>query len=76
MVWGAVSFYGQSELAFVQRSLNSEKCYCILNDDLLPMAEETFGELQPWIFQQDEASMHRSLYTSSWLGSNGATCVQ
>lgn len=35
------------------------------------MTEDMFGESQSLIFHQDGASLHPSVFTSSWLSSNG-----
>lgn len=50
MFWGAIFFYEQSELVFVDVNLNSEKYCFILAAHLLSMAAETFRETQVWIF--------------------------
>lgn len=67
MVWGAVSFYRQSELVFDDGNLNSERYCSILAAHLLLMAAETFDESSTWIFEKDGESINRSEYNFSWL---------
>lgn len=76
MVWGAVSFYEQYELVFVNGNLNSKQNCAILAVRILSMAAETFGESKPWIFQHDGASIHRSVYTVFWFSGHTVICLK
>ncbi len=68
MVWGAMSYFGLSDLCVINGGMNLE-CYCdVLSRFLLPYAEQECPE--DWIFQQDNASVHRSKDTKEWLADN------
>ncbi|KAF0702384.1 hypothetical protein AaE_015969 [Aphanomyces astaci] len=74
MVWGGMSFYNKTELAFLEGRQYSARYQEILEAYLLPayllpaMRElsELTSSAQP-IFQQDNASNHRSRSTMAWL---------
>lgn len=65
MVWGAIGYYGKSDIAFLEGNQNSEKYQATLHDFLLPRAAEIGG--QNWIFMQDNAPIHASASTLAWL---------
>lgn len=67
MLWGAMSYYGLSNLCVVRGNQDSAKYCKVLQRGLLPFAAETLGER--WTFQQDNASTHRSNYTKNWFES-------
>ena len=68
MVWGAIAYDGTSNLVFISEKQDS-KVYCnVLEEGLLPFAEDTVGDT--FIFQQDNAATHRSNYTKDWLDAN------
>ncbi|KAF0704573.1 hypothetical protein AaE_014868 [Aphanomyces astaci] len=78
MVWGRISFYNKTELAFLEGRQDSARYQETLDTYLLPAMRE-LSELtscaQP-IFQQDNASIHRSRSTMAWLGAMPwATCL-
>ncbi|KAF0707313.1 hypothetical protein AaE_013670 [Aphanomyces astaci] len=71
MVWGAVSFYNKTKLAFLDGRQDSLKYQDTLRTYLLSAMQE-LNELTPSgpaVFQQDNASIHRSRSTMAWLES-------
>lgn len=68
MLWGAMSWYGLSDLCVIHGRMNSEQ-YCeVLERCLLPFAEQNCPE--GWIFQHDNAPCHASQYTKTWCSDN------
>lgn len=68
MVWGAFCFNGVLPLAKISCKMNSSDYQEILSENLLPIASTLAGE--NWIFQHDNASIHSSNATKSFLSSN------
>ena len=67
-IWAAIAYNGASNIAVINCNLSSEK-YCeVLTKCLLPFAAEVC--LQDWIFQQDNASCHKSNHTKCFLADN------
>ncbi|CDF36453.1 unnamed protein product [Chondrus crispus] len=75
MVWGAVSLYGVSSMMFIDGKQDSKKYVDILRHGLLPFAAEVFGEEQRWFFQQDNAPIHTSGFTRSWLSEHSISTL-
>lgn len=73
MIWGFISFYGSGVLVHIDSNLNSTKYIRILNDNLLEFAALKFGE--NWSFQQDNASIHTSYQTMTWLKEKGEETI-
>lgn len=67
MLWGAISFYGVSELVFLSEGQEYKTYAETLENFLLPCAAEVFGEQTTWTFQHDNAPIHKSRYTRSWM---------
>jgi len=64
MLWGAISYFGLSDLRVVKGNMDSIQ-YCEVLEENLDFSSGHTGE--SWIFQQDGASVHRSVYTNNWL---------
>ena len=67
MVWGAVSFGGNTDIVFVEQTMNSLCYQKVLEDNLLPVIEQICGN--DGIFQQDNAPVHNSRSTKQWFTS-------
>ena len=68
MVWGGFSTAGSTDLIFCKPKMTSIDYQDILADHLLPVAPLiTSGD---YIFMQDNAPIHRSTSTKSWLEAN------
>lgn len=65
MIWGAISSKGLSKLVFINGKVNSEKYIDILKEALV----NDFDKYYPrgWVFQQDNAPVHTSRYSKTWL---------
>ena len=64
-VWGAMSYYGLSDLIVIKGNQDS-KGYCeTLEAGLLDIAATKFGET--FTFQQYSAAVHQSRHTRKWL---------
>ncbi|KAF0706884.1 hypothetical protein AaE_013905 [Aphanomyces astaci] len=69
MVWGGMSFYNKTSLAFLEGRQNSRKYQETLRSHLLPAMRELVGLVpnHEAVFQQDNASIHRSHSTMAYL---------
>jgi transposase len=65
MVWGAFCAHGTSELVILEGTQDSERYVATLSEHLLPFIDRVYG--RECIFQQDNASIHASRATKSFL---------
>ncbi|KFM62165.1 Transposable element Tc1 transposase, partial [Stegodyphus mimosarum] len=70
MVWGCFSWYGLGTLVPIHGKLNSDAYCTILDNIALPTLWQFYG-LDPYYFQDDNASCHVSTLTKAWYGANG-----
>ena len=70
MVWGAMSATGVSPLCFLKGTMNSAIYLEVLENFLVPAAEELFGDAD-FIFQQDLAPPHSAKTTKRWFSDDG-----
>ena len=68
MVWGAFGYHGTSEIVFISGRQRSTNYVNTLEMHLLPFGDTICGH--EWIFQQDNASIHSSHQTKTWLEEN------
>ncbi|GBM22017.1 Transposable element Tc3 transposase [Araneus ventricosus] len=73
MVWAAFGFNGQVGLAFLDGRQNSPKYIEILENHLMPFAENIAG--QNWEYQHDNAPTHTSSATKNYLNSKNVTVL-
>ncbi|GBN82775.1 Transposable element Tc3 transposase [Araneus ventricosus] len=67
MVWTAFGFNGKVGLAFLDGRQNSPKYIEILENHLMPFAENIGG--RNWEYQHDDAPIHTSNATKNYLNS-------
>lgn len=67
MVWGAFSFHGASELIIIKGRQDSNAYVKTSKKGLLLFAADVIGEQSSCVFQQDNAPIHMSSSTRSWL---------
>ena len=68
MIWGCFSYSGPGRISVVKVTMKTENYIQTLSQKLIPSARDMFGE-DDWIFQDDNASCHRSIRTKNWLRS-------
>lgn len=68
MVWGAFSFNGTTDIAFLEGRQTSKEYIEVLNSHLLPIAETLGGP--NYAYQQDNAPIHTSRLTKKWFADN------
>ena len=68
IVWGGISLRGFTSFAATTENINSEKYIGILQEHLLPTANELYRH---WRLVQDNATPHTSRMTTEWLTQNG-----
>jgi transposase len=67
-VWGAMSYYGKTDL-FVFEEILDRHLYVRILEERLPGVEDMFpGGV--WMFQQDSDPKHTSKLTTTWLDNN------
>lgn len=74
MVWGAVSYYGTSEIVFESAKMTAESYKRIL-ESAFPHFKELFGPI-PWTFQHDNAPIHTARAIKSWIQSQNVELMQ
>lgn len=68
MVWAAISSFGKTDLLLTEGTINSHK-YCeILSKALIPFLQK--HPKKKFVFQQDNASIHKSKFTKSFISDN------
>ncbi len=65
MVWGGISWRCKTQLAVVNGHLNSEEYVKMLQEYLLPFAEDIYHN--GFVFQQDNAPAHTALHTMDFF---------
>ena len=68
MVWGAITYTGQLLLRRIEGSLNSEKYYRILTNDIFTSLKAT---IESFIFQHNNALCHNKQYTRRQIQMDG-----
>ncbi|KAJ6646540.1 Transposable element Tcb2 transposase [Pseudolycoriella hygida] len=66
-VWGWISKHGPGELSMISGRLNSVGYVELLQENLLPTINISYGGLQNIVFMQDNCSIHTSRYTQGWF---------
>lgn len=75
MVWAGLSFYGLTEIVFLEGRQDSQ-CYCAtLEKALLPFVAEIYGSQRIWRLQQDNAPIHISAHTRDWMRRNSVNTL-
>lgn len=65
MIWAAFGYHGKSEIHFINERLNAQGYCKLLQTNLLDKAQICGGA--NWLFQQDNAPIHRAKLTSTWF---------
>ena len=66
MVWGGISYKGKLGLAEVKGRLTSDAYIKLLNNNLIPQANELYKD-KNWLFQQDNAPAHTGKKVVEWF---------
>lgn len=74
MVWGAFSQNGVVQIAFPSTRMNSQEYIEMLQNHLLPFLQQ--NHRGDWVFQQDNASVHKSRATMAWLSEHGIQVME
>ena len=69
MFWGCVTYHRVGKLVPVDGIINSEKYINILDENLWPVIAKHFID-RPYIFQDDNAPVHRSKLATNWKTEN------
>lgn len=67
MVWASFGWNGKSEICFIDERMNAENYRQLLNDHLTHIGSTIGGD--KWIFQQDNAPIHRANANINWFKS-------
>lgn len=74
MFWGCFSIHGPGSLHVVHGTMRSSNYIEILNEKLLPQAEEWFGN-DEWFLLQDNAPCHKSRATAEFMNESKIDCL-
>lgn len=75
-VWGCMTAQSVGELCIVLRTVNSEVYEEILEHFLIPSIEKWFPDSDDFIYQDDNASCHRSKRIKQYLQNNGNSPIK
>lgn len=67
MISTLILFYGVSEVMIIRGHQDASIYFEILDNSLLPFAEEMYEEQTLWVFMNDNALIHTFVQTWSWL---------
>lgn len=70
MIWGCITWHGVGTLTAVDGNINADKYQQILDENLWPVLARHFAQGQ-YIFQDDNAPVHRARTTQDFLRRNG-----
>ena len=77
MVWGCVTVHGVGELVVVNGNINHQVYINVLDENLLQSIENTFGDRHtPFIFQHDNAPVHKARNVERWLDQQEIQTIQ
>ena len=69
MVWGCFSWLGFGPLVLVNGNMNTEVYVNILDNSMLPTFWQQFG-IGHFLYQHDNAPVHKAKVISSWFEDN------
>lgn len=75
MIWGCIGSRGTGSICILNRTMNTEVYVDVLEHKLLPTVEKYFGDGN-FIFQQDNASCHKSNNSKKWLEENNVPVLE
>ena len=70
MVWGAISYFGKTEIVFIEKNLNSLQYIEIIKKYYFNFIKE-YEDYEDFTFQQDNASVHTSKKTMRFFSKKG-----
>ena len=70
MIWGCITWHGVGTITAVEGNINAQKYQQILDDNLCPVIAQHFPNDQ-YIFQDDNAPVHRARSTQEFIHRNG-----
>ena len=77
MVWVCVTVHGVGELVVVNGNINHQVYINVLDEILLQSIENTFGDRHtPFIFQHDNAPVHKARNVERWLDQQEIQTIQ
>ena len=77
MVWGCVTVHGVGELVVINGNINKQVYINVLDENLLQSMENTFGDRHtPFIFQHDNAPVHKARNVERWLDQQEIQTIQ
>lgn len=74
MVWGGFNFNGTLPIEFISTKMNSAAYIQMLQGNLLANAGDLVGAT--WVFQQDNAAIHRSRATMKWFEDSAVAVLE
>lgn len=75
MIWSCMGAHGVGLAVRLYGSVTSELYIQVMQEDLLNSVEKCVGDEEHWIFQQDNATIHKSRATKEWFASNNVNLL-
>ena len=77
MVGGCISVHGTGEFVILQRNINHQDYIAVFDHNLLSSVENMFGHRNhPFIYQDDNAPVHRAHGAETWLEDEWTNRIQ
>ena len=74
MIWGCICYSGVGTLSKVDGNINAQKYTDILEDNIWPVIARHFPH-NNYLFQDDNAPVHRAALTRQYCARNGLKCM-
>lgn len=74
MIWAAFGYRGKTPICIISHKMNSGKYIDLIENVLIDFGDNLWGE--HWIFQQDNAAIHSSKQTKSFLASRNIDVME
>ena len=74
MIWASFGYFGKSEISFIETRMNAEGYRQVLKEHLVKIGSSIGGS--NWLFQQDNAPIHRAKANKLWLKKNKVSLLE
>lgn len=76
MIYGCFGMYGMGLLSKIEGTMNAKMYQQIMNEKMLPSAENIFQNKAGWIYVHDNDSKHTAIDTQEWFELHGVEVMK